>query len=170
MATERAIVTKVSFNKQTAWIKTQKASSCAACASRDMCQGSSEDQDIDIATINTALAKKGDMVIVKFSSAAFYKATFLIYIVPVFFLMAGAITGNNLSVYTTFSQSTVSIIAALLFFFISLVFVTKTGRAIGNKKEYQPEIIRIVPHIAKDEDQGDRRMQNTNLSNSCVRK
>ncbi len=147
MATEKGIITKVSFNKQTAWIKTQKSSSCAACASRDMCQGdSSDNNDKDIAAINTALAKKGDFVVIRFASASFYKATLLIYIVPVFFLMAGAITGHKLSVYTAFSQTAVSIAAALLFFFISLVFVTKTGRNLSKKKEYQPEIIRIVPH------------------------
>jgi len=99
---------------------------------------------VEIDALNPLNANVGDRVILSIKPASLFKLTFLLYILPVIFLLFGAITGEKLSESLPYDASVVSALMGFLFFFISLFIVILTGRRLEKKDEYRPEIIRIL--------------------------
>lgn len=145
MATEEGIVTSVSG--ATAWIKTKRSDACDHCSSKDSCKTLGGGGEMAVEVINRVGAKPGDHVVVNFKTSSLLKATFLIYVLPILCLMAGAGIGVKLSetVLLSMDRSVLSAITGFGAFAIALGGVKIWGNRMAKKESYRPSIIRIKP-------------------------
>ena len=143
MATTEGIVTKVDFS--TAWVKCTKSAACESCKAKDFCDtvGGSDD-DVEVEAINAAKAKVDDRVTISFKTSSLLKVSFLVYMIPVLFLILGVVIGDKIAPIFNYDRSIFSMLAGLLFLLAAFFFVKTKGRELSKKKAYQPKIIRIL--------------------------
>ena len=143
MATVEGIVTKV--DSSTAWVKCTKSAACESCKAKGFCDtvGGSDD-DVEVEAINAAKAKVDDRVTISFKTSSLLKASFLVYMVPVLFLILGVIIGDKIAPIFNYDRSIFSMLVGL-FSLLAAFFVVKTkGRALSKKDAYKPKIIKIL--------------------------
>ncbi|MEA3279192.1 MAG: SoxR reducing system RseC family protein [Thermodesulfobacteriota bacterium] len=143
MATAEGIVTKV--DSSTAWVKCTKSAACESCKAKDFCDtvGGSDD-DVEVEAINTVGAKNNDRVFISFETSSLLKVSFLVYMVPVLFLILGVVIGDKIARIFNYDQTIFSIVAGFLFLFAAFFFVKAKGNKMSKKDEYKPKIIRIL--------------------------
>ena len=143
MATAEGIVIKVDF--PTAWVKCTKSAACESCKAKGFCDtmGGSDD-DVEIEAINAVGAKVDDRVTISFKMSSLLKVSFLVYMVPVLFLILGVVIGDKIARIFNYDQSIFSIVVGFLFLFAAFFFVKAKGNKMSKKDEYKPKIIRIL--------------------------
>jgi len=142
MATEEGIVTKT--NSHTAWVKTTKTSACESCAAKSSCTVLGGGKEMEVEAINNAGAKVGEKVVISFDSAPLLKATFMLYVLPILFLLVGAFIGDTLAPSFAMDRSICSLLMGLLFFVVSIKFVKSKGNKLAKTDEYRPKITKII--------------------------
>lgn len=142
MATETGIVTKLKSKE--AWVTTTRTGACEACAAKGSCRTLGGGKEMEVEAINTVGARVGDTVIIGFETSSLLKISFLLYIVPVFGMIVGAVIGLKLALFYHYDESMFSAIFAFLFFFSSIPIIRSTGKKLAKKNEYRPKIIRII--------------------------
>ena len=142
MATEKGIVIKV--DSTSAWVTTTKTSACEGCGSRSSCSVLGGGKEMEVEAINNAGAKVGQMVVLSFDTSPLLKATFLLYVVPILFLMVGAVIGDKMAPLFNFDVSTFSLITGLLFFGLAIIFVKSKGNKLAKQDKYRPKVIKIL--------------------------
>ncbi len=80
--------------KQIAVVLCQKSSFCQNCAAMRSCQSGSDDRSMLVEAFNPIGAEVGDRVKIVTSSKTFLQSSFLLYIVPLIFLLVGAVSGR----------------------------------------------------------------------------
>ncbi|MDD2603942.1 MAG: SoxR reducing system RseC family protein [Desulfobacterales bacterium] len=138
MATEEGIVTRV--NGVLAEVRTLKSEACAACNAKEFCHDGGREMTVSV--LNSAKARIGDRVRLEIATGAFVKAMFLLYIVPVLALLAGALAGLAIS------GDEAAALGALAGFAVSVVLVRVIGRRMGDMAAYQPRIVRVLERCA----------------------
>ena len=144
MATEEGIVTKV--YSSTAWVKCTKSAACESCSAKGFCDtvGGVSDDDVEVEAINAVGAKVDDRVTISFETSSLLKVSFLVYMVPVLFLILGVVVGDNIARIFNYDQSIFSVLVGFLFLFAAFFFVKAKGKELSIKEAYQPKIIRIL--------------------------
>jgi sigma-E factor negative regulatory protein RseC len=145
MATEKGIVIKT--DSTTAWVKTAKTHACEACAARSSCNVMGGGKEMEVQAINHAGAKAGEKVVIYFETSPLLKATFMIYVLPILFLMAGAFIGSKMAPFFNFDASVCSVVIGFLFFGLIIIFVKSKGNKLGKKDEYRPKVIKILNEL-----------------------
>lgn len=140
MATEEGIVTDV--GRRTAWVKTTQNSACKHCTAKDACQ--SQGKEMRVEAINLANARSGDRVVISFETASLLKATFLLYVFPILWMIGGAVIGQSLAPRFQMDVSVLSALFAFGFLFAAVAFVKITGNKMARKSAYQPKIVRVI--------------------------
>ena len=141
MATEEGIVTAVGDNG-CATVKTVASTACEACAAKSSCHGSGQEREVEV--LNPVGAGCGDRIVLHLADGVFLKATFLLYIVPIIGLMAGAALGHIAAPTVGLDPSLAAAAAAFGGFAIAVAFVRYQGNRMGRENRYRPAIIRIV--------------------------
>jgi sigma-E factor negative regulatory protein RseC len=142
LATEEGIVTKV--YSSTAWVKCTKSAACESCSAKGFCDSvGGSDDDVEVEAINAVGAKVDDRVTISFETSSLLKVSFLVYMVPVLFLILGVVIGDKIAAIFNYDRSIFSVLAGFLFLFAAFFFVKAKGKELSKKKAYQPKIIRI---------------------------
>ena len=143
MATAEGIVIKV--NSSTAWVKCTKSAACESCKAKDFCDtvGGSDD-DVEVEAINAAQAKVDDRVTISFKTSSLLKVSFLVYMVPVLFLILGVVIGDKIAPIFNYGRSIFSVLVGLLFLLAAFFFVKTKGKELSKKEAYKPKISRIL--------------------------
>jgi sigma-E factor negative regulatory protein RseC len=142
MASEEGIVTKI--DGAMAEVKTVKSDACASCSAKGFCHDAGREMTVTV--VNSANARPGDRVRLEIATGAYVKVMFLLYIVPVIALMAGA--GIGLAV----GGEDAAALGALIGFALSVVVVRIKGRRMGAMSAYQPRIARVLERGAQRSD------------------
>ena len=142
MATEQGIVIKV--DAATAWVKTTKTSACKGCAAKSSCTALGGGKEMEVEAINDAGAQVGQKVVLHFQTSPLLKATFMLYVLPILFLIFGAFVGDQTAPHFSINPSTCSLIVGLIFFGISIKFVKSKGNKLAKREAYRPKVIRIL--------------------------
>jgi len=143
LATEEGTVTKV--YSSTAWVKCSKSAACESCKAKAFCDTmGGGDDDVEVEAINAAGAKIDDRVFISFETSSLLKVSFLVYMVPVLFLILGVVIGDKIALIFNYDQSIFSIVVGFLFLFAAFFFVKAKGNKMSKKDEYKPKIIRIL--------------------------
>ena len=143
MATAEGIVTKI--YSSTAWVKCTKSAACESCSAKGFCDtvGGSDD-DVEVEAINAVEAKVDDRVTISFETSSLLKVSFLVYMVPVLFLILGVVIGDKIAAILNYDQSIFSMLTGFLFLFAAFFVVKTKGKDLSQKEAYQPKIIRIL--------------------------
>jgi sigma-E factor negative regulatory protein RseC len=143
LATEEGIVTKVISS--TAWVKCTKCAACESCSAKGFCDttGGGSD-DVEVEAINAVGAKVYDRVTISFETSSLLKVSFLIYMIPILFLILGVVIGDKIASIFNYDQSIFSIFTGFLFVFAAFFFVRTKGKELSKKDAYKPKIIRIL--------------------------
>ena len=144
MATEEGIV--IHTHDALARVKTTKSSSCKACTARDSCHVTETGKVMEVDAINGAGAREGDRILLHFETASLMKACFLLYLLPVGFMLTGAILGHWLALKTGMNVSLLSAVSGFLSLFLSFVMIRSKANALGKNDAYKPKIIKILNH------------------------
>ena len=145
MATAEGIITKI--YSSTAWVKCTKSAACESCSAKGFCDtmgGSGSNDDVEVEAINAVGAKVDDRVTISFETSSLLKVSFLVYMVPVLFLILGVVIGDKIAAIFNYDQSIFSVLAGFLFLFAAFFFVKAKGKELSKKDAYQPKIIRIL--------------------------
>ena len=143
MATEEGIVTKV--DSSTAWVKCTKSAACESCKAKGFCDTmGGPDDDVEVEVINAVGAKINDRVTISFETSSLLKVSFLVYMVPVLFLILGVVIGDKIALIFNYDRSIFSIVAGFLFLVAAFFFVKAKGNKMSKKDEYKPKIITIL--------------------------
>ena len=143
MATSEGIVTKV-YSSTTAWVKCTKSAACKSCSAKGFCSTAGGDDDVEVEAINVAGAKVDDRVTISFETSSLLKVSFLIYMIPVLFLIPGVIIGDKIAAIFNYDQTIFSVLVGSLFLFAAFFFVKTKGKELSKKDAYKPKIIRIL--------------------------
>lgn len=144
MATEKGIVTQI--GPGTALVRTLPSEACAGCPSCGTCNSQREDTEVEV--INEVGAKIGDRILIDIKTSAFLKATFLLYVLPIIGLLAGAMLGVQAAAYYGYDSSACSAAFGFAAFFLTVAFVRIKGNRMGQERAYRPKIVKILPPLA----------------------
>ena len=142
MATEQGIVLRT--DSKAAWVKTTRSSACEGCTARGSCH-TMDGKEMEVKALNPAGASVGDRIVLSFETRSLLKATFLIYVFPIIFLIAGAALGQVLAPLMAFSPSAFSVLLGFAFFFLALMIMKQRANKMAKKSAYQPKVTKILP-------------------------
>lgn len=142
MPTEQAVV--IRRDTTGTWVKTEHTGACESCTSRGACHVMGGGKEMEVEVLNPVGACVGDRVVLKMDTSPLLKATFLIYLLPILMLMAGATAGEWIS--RSFSVNSSGLAVALGFGSLAagLVLVNMVGRRLSQQNAYRPRIVRII--------------------------
>jgi len=126
-------------------VEAKRSASCEGCASKDTCKPNSNTSMI-IEVINPINARVGDRICFEVEASALLKSTFVIYLMPVIFLLIGAWAGGEISkIYPLFKREEIlSVISGSLFFLVSVFILISLNRYFSKNKRYKPMIKEIL--------------------------
>jgi len=126
-------------------VEARRSASCEGCASKDTCKPNSNTSMI-IEVINPINARVGDRICFEVEASALLKSTFVIYLMPVIFLLIGAWAGGEISkIYPLFKREEIlSVISGSLFFLVSVFILISLNRYFSKNKRYKPMIKEIL--------------------------
>ena len=143
MATEEGVVYKTTQN--TAWVRTQRQKTCDHCSSKDDCESmGSKMDDMEVELNNTIGATIGDRVIISMPTSALLTLSFLMYIVPIVFMIIGGIIGQTIAPIINFDITLSSVILSLIFFVTTIFLIRLFSNRLSKKGKYTPTITRII--------------------------
>ena len=140
MITEHGTVTRA--NPEVAQIKTNRAAACEGCAGKDSCGTIHRGQEILFEVPNTLGVQEGDFVLIGMQTKSALLLTFLVYIVPILCLVAGALTGDALAPFLGINASFFAMLLGFSFFGLAFFILHKKSAAMNRKNEYRPMLIR----------------------------
>jgi sigma-E factor negative regulatory protein RseC len=142
LATEQGVVLRT--DSESAWVKTTRSSACQGCTARKSCHSLSNSQDMEVKAINIAGAREGDRIVLSFETKSLLKATFLIYVFPIIFLILGAAIGQILASHLAVDPSALSVLLGFAFFFTALLIIKVRAKEMASKNAYQPKVTKIL--------------------------
>lgn len=125
-------------------VQCREQSACAGCPSTQLCRGGQPGEKT-LEVINEAGAKIHDQVRIVTSTGHFLKASFVLYIVPVIGLLAGAIFGQQLAemISLPIDSALITALAGAGGLLLALLLIHRTTQQLQREK-YMPRIISIV--------------------------
>jgi len=109
LATSEGIVTKV--YSSTAWVKCSKSTACELCSAKGFCDtAGGSDDDVEVEAINAVGANVNDRVTISFETSSLLKVSFLVYMIPVLFLILEVVIGDKIAVIFNYDQSIFSVL------------------------------------------------------------
>ena len=142
MAITEAFVTYADDN--ITLIRTKRETACEGCAEQATCSEGRCDYQLDTKVLNNVGAKKGDEVLISYSTKSILKITFLVYVVPIVFLILGAVIGDNLAEKLMMSKSFSALVFAFGFLAISIAIIKIYNNKLEKKKECMATIIKVL--------------------------
>jgi sigma-E factor negative regulatory protein RseC len=99
---------------------------------------------MEVKAINIAGAREGDRIVLSFETKSLLKATFLVYVFPIIFLILGAAIGQMLASRVAFNPSALSVLLGFAFFFTALFIIKARAKKMAAKNAYQPKVTKIL--------------------------
>jgi sigma-E factor negative regulatory protein RseC len=99
---------------------------------------------MEVKAINIAGAREGDRIVLSFETKSLLKATFLIYVFPIIFLILGAAIGQILASHLAVDPSALSVLLGFAFFFTALLIIKVRAKEMASKNAYQPKVTKIL--------------------------
>ena len=142
MSIEEGTITKIAEDK--AWVKVRRGTMCDVCKCQSACHivGSSEIMEAE--TLNKVNGKEGDRVLVKIPSKSLWKISFILYMIPVIFLISGIMFGMKLAKNYSLDPDLGGLLLGVVGCILSLFPIKLFAKQVRKNKEYIPEIVKIL--------------------------
>lgn len=132
-------------SKRIAVVLCEKSSACKHCASMEMCNAGNDNKSMLVEAHNALGATIGDRVRLAVSTRHFLQSSFLLYIVPLVFLLVGAVAGQYFG-GRLLEGADPNLISALLgtgALVVSFVVIRAGTRALP-RETYMPQVVEIL--------------------------
>jgi sigma-E factor negative regulatory protein RseC len=141
---EQGVVTRV-IPPDVIEVSLQASEACGRCGA---CHPASEGR-VSIEAVGASGVKAGDAVEIEISTGGVVTTSFVVYLLPVFFLIAGYIFGSLLSGFFSIgiSGETGGIIGAVSLFAVSFGVVRWYDRDVRRRGALRARVTRILPTI-----------------------
>ena len=143
MSTEQGIVKQV--EPGWAWVKAKRLGATSGCGCYDHCHMIEGGNKMVIKAVNQAQAREGDVVVLYLSTSAKFKCIATVYLLPVFGLLAGALSSNYLSRLIGLDPSS----GMALFTVAGVVAAVLLMRLLANRMAHQERFTPIVKRIVR---------------------
>jgi sigma-E factor negative regulatory protein RseC len=149
LPTEEGVVLKRIDDQGLALVKTVRSTACDHCAAKHSCSSQDSSTETEVEVVNGIGACPGDRVQLSIESKTLLSAAFLLYVLPILAMAAGAAIGDHLGPRMGFDPTPSSIALALFAFafVFYLIRIYANRKACGNA--YRPKITRILEHPAE---------------------
>lgn len=142
MITEEGVVTRAT--RETAWVKTVKPKACETCEAGDSCEVLQGKEELNFEVPNTLNADEGDRVVVGLRTGSLLFLTFMLYIFPVLFLVAGAFSGNAAARFFQIDRVSASVVTAGIFFAVSLFLLKRLNDTVAGQWKHKPVLVKFL--------------------------
>ena len=136
-----------SVDNDLVWVKTRRKSACGHCGHRDHCQMIQGTDQLLIKAQNEAKAVEGDEVELYLSTKKKLWCVFLVYMVPVLGLIAGAFIGKGLSGLFGFSSEVLTILFSIAGLLSTLYPLRRYSNRLDSQNSIVPLVKRILKHV-----------------------
>jgi sigma-E factor negative regulatory protein RseC len=141
---EQGVVTRL-IPPDVVEVTLQASEACGRCGA---CRPASEGR-VGIEAVGVSGVKTGDVVEIEISTGGVVTTSFVVYLLPVFFLIAGYIFGSVLAglFSVQVSDETGGIIGAILFCAVSFGVIRWYDRDVRRRGTLQARVTRILPAV-----------------------
>jgi len=155
MLTETGVVEKAS--PETAVVLVERSSACEHCRSRGACETFSG-RTMRVEVENELGAAEGDRVEISVPAASVLKLSFLVYLVPVAALVAGAYVGELWAEGVVEDPTPYALVAGVLAMVGAFLLVRRFERSASRpSSDYLPRMSRVLPASEGDPPSCDNR-------------
>ncbi len=124
-------------------VKIPRTNSCQSCSQHEACCAPFGKDYMLVEAQNRAGASQGQNVELEFSTPSSNTAVFVLYIIPLFGLILGAIVGYNLALFGSPDGS--AALLSLIFLVLSYLGIHRLNRRIWSQDaRYRPKITRLL--------------------------
>ena len=127
-----------------AQVETAQQEACKSCGARGACQTLGGDKRRVIAAINQAKASAGDRVLLAMPRKGVLGASFLVYMIPVFALLVGAMVGKKLGPAWGWEGQTGAVLLGALGLLGAWFFLRRLSKRLAGRKELTVMVVRIL--------------------------
>lgn len=129
-----------------AFVAAQPSSACEGCSQKGACHVLGGGGEMVIKAVNDIGATVGNRVIVVISSKTFFKASALIYLLPVAAIIAGGLFGKAIAPHFSLNiqAEALSAIFGLVSLVVSFIAVKLLAKKIGERKADHARVIRVL--------------------------
>jgi len=140
---EEGIVTEI--REDYAYVEVQRSAACEGCDARCSISDSGG-QRMQVRALNEAGAYPDDRVKLAISERSFLRGSFLIYILPVLFLVIGAVLGERYgqAVLGLADAQAAAALVAVAFLALGLVVVAIGSMRLSRREEYIPRVVEVL--------------------------
>jgi sigma-E factor negative regulatory protein RseC len=124
-------------------VEAKRSASCEGCSGKDACRPDGNASMI-IEVINSVNARVGDRICFEVEGSILLKSTFIIYLMPVIFLLIGAWAGGEISKIYFKREEIISVISGIIFFLASIFILISLNSYFSKNKSYKPAIKEIL--------------------------
>lgn len=142
MSTEEGTITKVVEDK--AWVRIRRSAMCDVCNHKSACSVLSGNESIEAEALNTANGKEGDRVLIQIPSKSLWKISFILYMIPLIFLISGIIIGMKLAKNYSLEPELGALLFGVIGCILSLFLIKLFAKQVRKNKEYTPEVVKII--------------------------
>jgi len=129
-----------------AFVAATPSSACEGCSQKGTCHVLGGSGEMIIKASNDVRAEVGDRVKVAISSKTFFKASAVIYLLPVAALIAGGVFGKSIAPHLSLNiqSETVSAVFGFTSLVISFIAVRLLSHKIGESEADKARIIKVL--------------------------
>ncbi|WP_035256879.1 SoxR reducing system RseC family protein [Desulfatirhabdium butyrativorans] len=149
MPIEEGVVLKRIDDKGLALVKTVRSTACDHCAAKHACSTQDAVTEMEVEAVNTAQASPGDRVQLSIASRTLLSAAFLLYVLPILAMAAGAALGDHLGSLVGLDPTLSSIALALAAFAVVFCLIRMYANRKASGNAYRPKITRILKRQAE---------------------
>ena len=137
------------FDNKTAEVITDRKDACSGCQDTHKCRTCLTRSHLVARVQNPVGARQGDVVSIYLEDSALWTGAVLLYIIPILWLLVGALIGNGLGSGWRIGETGAAIFLGLSGLIIGLLITTIISRSSNFGQRITPRIIRIVEHAEK---------------------
>ncbi len=140
--TEQAVVRSV--HGGVARVEAVESDACLSCGARGACHTLSGDRKREITALNQAGAQEGDRVLLAIPRKAALGAGFLVYIVPIMALIAGAVVGKRLAPDWGWQVQNAAVVLGLGSLVACWMALRWVSKRLGKRRDFSVTIVRVL--------------------------
>jgi sigma-E factor negative regulatory protein RseC len=150
MAEQIGLVFKECENNM-AEVATDRKDACSGCAEKAKCRTCLTSARIISTVQNPIGARKGDVVSIYLKESALWTGAVFLYIVPILWLLAGALIGNGIGSDWPTGKTGTAILLGISGLIIGLIITMVISRSSKFGPKITPRIIRIIERGKMDD-------------------
>lgn len=139
------------FENKTAEVVTDRRDACSGCAETHNCRTCLTSSHLVSTVQNPIGARQGDVVSIYLEDSALWTGALLLYIIPVLWLLTGAIIGSGLGADWKIGETGGAILFGLSGFAVGLAIIVIISRSLKFGQKITPRITRVIEHPSEGE-------------------